>query len=51
MEHTICGIYNDTNKTIRVVYVCAFVGKLNSNARCLKLKQSKKQKTNRFSFL
>jgi hypothetical protein len=24
------GEYIDTNKTIKVVYVCAFVGKLNS---------------------
>jgi hypothetical protein len=26
---TSVGEYNDTNKTIIVVYVCAFVGKLN----------------------
>jgi hypothetical protein len=25
------GEYNDTNKTIKVVYICAFVGELNSN--------------------
>jgi hypothetical protein len=28
------NIANDTNKTIKVVYVCAFVGKLNSEWKC-----------------
>jgi hypothetical protein len=27
------GEYNDTNKTTKVVYVCAFIGKLNSECK------------------